>query len=89
MVAKAAAATEGAPASNTAQRPATRLCTSLTAPTVEGMLAEAAEAVASGADTVELRLDFLQDFDPQQDLPRLLQGCPLPAVVTYRPTWEG
>lgn len=89
MVAIAAAATEGMPASTTAPRPATRLCTSLTAPTVEGMLAEAAEAVAAGADTVELRLDFLRDFDPQRDLPRLLQGCPLPAVVTYRPTWEG
>lgn len=68
--------------------PRTHLCTSLTAGTVEGMLAEAQEALAAGADLVELRIDFLPQLDAQADLPRLLAGCPLPAIVTYRPDWE-
>ena len=67
----------------------TQLCTSLVAPTIEGMLAEAQEAVANGADIVELRLDYLEQFSPEEDLARLLQQCPLPAIVTYRPIWEG
>jgi 3-dehydroquinate dehydratase/shikimate dehydrogenase len=67
----------------------THLCTSLVASTVEGMLAEAQEAVSNGADIVELRLDYLEQFSPETDLPRLLKECPLPAIATYRPTWEG
>ena len=67
----------------------TLLCTSLTAATVAGMLAEAQEAAAAGADIVELRLDYLEAFAPENDLPALLEGCPLPAIVTFRPTWEG
>lgn len=70
-------------------RPRTHLCTSLVATTVEGMLAEAQEAVANGADIVELRLDYLEAFSPETDLARLLSQCPLPAIVTYRPVWEG
>lgn len=67
----------------------TLLCTSLVASTVEGMLAEAQEAVQNGADIVELRLDYLESFSPEADLPRLLKECPLPAIATYRPVWEG
>lgn len=67
----------------------THLCTSLTAPSVEGMLVEAQEAVENGATIVELRIDYLQDFSPDPDLRELLEGCPLPAIVTYRPDWEG
>ena len=67
----------------------TLLCTSLTAATVDGMLAEAQEAVAAGADIVELRLDYLENFDAQRDLPPLVTSCPLPVIVTYRPDWEG
>ena len=85
--ASAAAATQqaAAPAGVAAK---TLLCTSLTASTVEGMLAEAQEALAAGADLVELRIDYLSSLSPEQDLPRLLHGCPLPAIVTYRPDWE-
>lgn len=53
------------------------------------MLEEAKEALAAGADVVEIRLDYLDSFDAEHDLPVLLEGCPLPAVVTYRPDWEG
>lgn len=64
------------------------LCTSLTASTIQGMLAEAQEAQQAGADIVELRIDFLKDLQPDRDLPILRADCPLPAIVTYRPTWE-
>lgn len=70
-------------------QPRTHLCTSLVAITVEGMLAEAQEAVNNGADIVELRLDYLESFSPEEDLPGLLEQCPLPAIATYRPIWEG
>lgn len=52
------------------------------------MLAEAQEAQQAGADLVELRIDFLKDLQPDRDLPILRADCPLPAIVTYRPTWE-
>lgn len=89
--------TAGSPAaSSAADEPAapsaaqrTLLCTSLVATSVEGMLAEAQEAVANGADIVELRLDYLESFAPDTDLPRLISQCPLPAIATYRPVWEG
>lgn len=90
MAAQASAAPAAAAAAGQAppeQR--TLLCTSLVASSVDGMLAEAAEAVANGADVVELRLDYLESFAPEADLPRLLAACPLPAIATYRPVWEG
>ena len=81
-----AAASGDAPA---AARPRCLLCTSLVASSVAGMLGEAQEAVQNGADVVELRLDYLEGFDAERDVPLLLAGCPLPAIVTYRPVWEG
>lgn len=84
-----AAAAESSPPAGVSPQTKTLLCTSLTAPTVSGMLAEADEAMAAGADIVELRIDFLQDFDPERDLAELLGKCPLPSIVTFRPTWEG
>ena len=65
------------------------LTTSITATTVQAALVELQEAEAAGADVVELRLDFLQGFQPATDLPALLAGTKLPAIVTYRPNWEG
>uniref|UniRef100_A0A0E0C234 Type I 3-dehydroquinate dehydratase n=1 Tax=Oryza meridionalis TaxID=40149 RepID=A0A0E0C234_9ORYZ len=62
----------------------TLLCVPLVACTVEAMRADAAAAAAAGADLVEIRLDFIGKFRPREDLPRLLRGCPLPAIATYR-----
>ena len=73
----------------TAQGGACLLTTSITATTVQAALVELQEAEAAGADVVELRLDFLQGFQPGTDLPALLAGTKLPAIVTYRPNWEG
>lgn len=71
------------------RKKSTLLCSSLTAPTVQGMIDESKEAQMAGADVVEIRLDFLQEFHPEQDLERLLRQIELPSIVTYRPSWEG
>ncbi|PNG99247.1 Bifunctional 3-dehydroquinate dehydratase/shikimate dehydrogenase, chloroplastic [Tetrabaena socialis] len=73
----------------TQEAAASYICTSVTATTVEAFLAEIQEAAASGVDIIELRLDFLTDFDPEQHLARIIDACPLPYIVTYRPIWEG
>ncbi|THU61586.1 hypothetical protein C4D60_Mb07t24880 [Musa balbisiana] len=67
----------------------TLLCVPLVAKTVEQMTADMAAAKASGADLVEIRVDHLSAFLPGRDLPLLLRDRPLPALVTYRPKWEG
>lgn len=38
---------------------------------------------------MELRLDFIQDFQPDRDLDTLMGAATLPYIVTYRPKWEG
>jgi len=67
----------------------TLLCAPLVGKTVEDMVRDMALAKSLGTDIVELRLDFLDMFDPYRDLEILLNGRPLPALVTYRPKWEG
>lgn len=42
-----------------------RICTIVTAGSVREAVRECAEAATSGADIVELRLDFLDEFNPQ------------------------
>ena len=70
------------------------LC-SVVADTVDAAVTEIREAAEFGADVVELRLDFLKDIDllePKATLKRLLGACDaykLPAIVTFRPAWEG
>jgi len=77
--------------SNTAWQPSepTYICSSVTADTVEGFLAEIEEATAAGVDVIELRLDFIKDFNPSTDLKPLVDACKVPYIVTFRPTWEG
>jgi len=65
------------------------LTTSVISPTVAEALAEIQEAVAGGADIVELRIDFIKGLNAEVDIPALLDACPVPAIVTYRPTWQG
>jgi hypothetical protein len=65
------------------------ICTSVTATSMKAFLEEIKEAEASGVDVVELRLDFISDFDPERDLDTLIKACTLPYIVTYRPKWEG
>ncbi|MCO5551206.1 hypothetical protein L7F22_004705 [Adiantum nelumboides] len=65
------------------------LCAPLVAKTTEDMREQMHFAHSQGADIVELRLDHISHFNPPVDLPLLLKDRPLPAIVTYRPTWEG
>jgi hypothetical protein len=67
----------------------TQICTSVTADSVQGMLAEIEEATAAGVDVIELRLDFLAEFNPETDLKALMDACSVPFIVTFRPSWEG
>lgn len=62
----------------------TLLCTPLMGTTVDQMLIDMRKAKEIGADLIEIRLDCLRDFNPQQDLNILIKQCPLPTVVTYR-----
>ena len=64
------------------------LTTSVIAPVDEALL-EIQEVVDGGADIVELRVDFIDGLDAARDIPRMLEACPAPCIVTYRPTWEG
>uniref|UniRef100_A0A383V933 Uncharacterized protein n=2 Tax=Tetradesmus obliquus TaxID=3088 RepID=A0A383V933_TETOB len=65
------------------------ICTSITAASMDAFLQEIAEASATGVDIIELRLDFIKDFEPTKDLERLMAACSMPYIITYRPTWEG
>ncbi|EFJ08617.1 hypothetical protein SELMODRAFT_269650 [Selaginella moellendorffii] len=67
----------------------TMLCAPLVAESVEEMLHQIKAAKASGADVVELRVDYINSFQPRVDLPRLIEGRVLPVIITYRPNWEG
>jgi hypothetical protein len=67
----------------------TLLCTSIAADSVAAAVDTISEANNSGADLLELRLDFYQDFDASQHLKQLLNACNLPTIVTFRPKWEG
>ena len=63
-----------------------KLCAPLTANTVAGQIAEMEEAKAVGADVVEIRFDYISDFNPDTDIKALLDARVLPAIVTYRYT---
>lgn len=65
------------------------VCTSITAKTLEDFIKEIKEAEATGVDILELRLDFLEEFNPAEDLQKLMSCCTKPYIVTYRPEWEG
>ena len=68
---------------------------SVTAETVDAAISEINEAADLGATIVELRIDFLKDIDlshPAPTLTSLLKACEaanVPALVTFRPAWEG
>lgn len=67
-----------------ARRNSTLICAPVMAETVDQMLIQARKAKELGADLVEIRLDFLKNFSPRQDLEILIKQCPLPTLITYR-----
>lgn len=62
----------------------TMICAPLMARSVEKMVSDMNQAKAQGADLVEIRLDFIQNFQPHQDLEIILRKKPLPVLVAYR-----
>ena len=77
------------PRTSISQQDKTLLCVAVTASQTTEALRQIRQATEAGADSVELRLDFLEDFDATQTLELLLGTCALPAIVTYRAGWEG
>ncbi|OIT28748.1 PREDICTED: bifunctional 3-dehydroquinate dehydratase/shikimate dehydrogenase, chloroplastic-like [Nicotiana attenuata] len=65
------------------------VCAPLMAPSVEQLVHGMLQAKAQGADLVEIRLDGINNFQPQKDLQLLLNNNPLPVLIVYRPIWEG
>ena len=54
------------------------------AESVDEMLDQMRKAKELGGDLVEIRIDFLNNFNPRQDLEILIKQSPLPTLVTYR-----
>ncbi|MEM7627853.1 MAG: type I 3-dehydroquinate dehydratase [Planctomycetota bacterium] len=69
----------------------TLVCVPITVESVEQALEEAALARTLGADLIELRVDdlFTGEQHEADEIIRLLSRCPLPAILTCRPAWEG
>eukprot|EP00271_Cylindrocystis_brebissonii_P013036 TRINITY_DN32590_c0_g1_i1.p1 TRINITY_DN32590_c0_g1~~TRINITY_DN32590_c0_g1_i1.p1 ORF type:complete len:673 (+),score=114.40 TRINITY_DN32590_c0_g1_i1:104-2122(+) len=65
------------------------ICAAITATSVDGMLTDMADAKAQGATCVEFRIDYLKNFCSELHLAPLIDGRTLPAIVTFRPTWDG
>ncbi|XP_023007436.1 bifunctional 3-dehydroquinate dehydratase/shikimate dehydrogenase, chloroplastic-like isoform X2 [Cucurbita maxima] len=71
------------------RRNSSLVCVPIMADSPHLMIADTHKANTSGADLVEIRLDSLKIFNPQQDLKTIIKECPLPTLFTYRPKWEG
>lgn len=66
------------------QRNSTLICAPVMAESVDQMLIQMGKAKEVGADLVEIRVDFLKNFNPRRDLGVLINQSPLPTLVTYR-----
>ncbi|GLT87403.1 hypothetical protein SLE2022_054890 [Rubroshorea leprosula] len=75
--------------SNEKMTNSTLICAPLMAESVEQMVKDMYEAKAQGADVVEVRLDHINNFKPQQELEIILKKKPLPVIIVYRPKWAG
>lgn len=60
------------------------VCVPIAADSAGLMVTDTHKAKTSGADLVEIRLDSLKIFNPQEDLKTLIKECPLPTLFTYR-----
>ncbi|CAD5322254.1 unnamed protein product [Arabidopsis thaliana] len=65
------------------------ICAPVMADSIDKMVIETFKAHELGADLVEIRLDWLKDFNPLEDLKTIIKKSPLPTLFTYRPKWEG
>ncbi|KAJ6397635.1 hypothetical protein OIU77_018615 [Salix suchowensis] len=65
------------------------VCAPLMARSVEQMVIDMHSAKAQGADVVEVRLDYIHQFQPGQDLETIIRNKPLPVIIVYRLTSSG
>ena len=64
----------------------TRLCVPILVRDVPSAKRDIATAAEAGADLIELRVDRIADAG---DVRALVAACPVPALLTCRPEWEG
>ncbi|HWE95120.1 MAG TPA: type I 3-dehydroquinate dehydratase [Tepidisphaeraceae bacterium] len=64
----------------------TRLCAAIFVSDLAQARRDAVAAAEAGAEMVELRVDELTGHEQVR---ALIRECPLPCIVTCRPTWEG
>ena len=62
----------------------TLVCAPIMAESVDKMVINMDKAKQGGADLVEIRLDSLKSFNPNEDLKTLIKECPLHTLFTYR-----
>ena len=62
----------------------TLICAPIMGESIDKMKIDIDKAKASGVDLVELRVDYLRNFNPSEDLSILIKGSPLPTLITYR-----
>jgi len=60
------------------------ICAPVMADSIDKMVIETSKAHELGADLVEIRLDWLKDFNPLEDLKTIIKKSPLPTLFTYR-----
>ncbi|KAJ6775300.1 DEHYDROQUINATE DEHYDRATASE/SHIKIMATE DEHYDROGENASE [Salix purpurea] len=60
------------------------VCAPLMARSAEQMVIDMHSAKAQGADVVEVRLDYIHEFQPGQDLENIIRNKPLPVIIVYR-----
>ena len=65
----------------------TRLCVAIFVNDLAQARRDAVAAAEAGADMVELRIDEFTGHEQVRTLD--IENCPLPCIVTCRPTWEG
>ncbi len=64
----------------------THLCVAIFVRELDRARSDMARAAEAGAELIELRVD---DMTSAADVATVLAACPVPAIVTCRPTWEG
>ena len=68
----------------------THLAVSIMVRNLQTALAAAARAAEFGADLIEWRIDqFTDNRGDRSAIDQLITQCPLPCILTVRPTWEG
>jgi 3-dehydroquinate dehydratase/shikimate dehydrogenase len=72
-----------------AQNKGCLICFLIILHSVEETLKKMQQVKVDGTYIVDVRIDFLNNFNPKSDLVILLKERPLPIPITYNPNWVG